>query len=1561
LDRSRSVGDRCARVGRRARGLYFKTSVERLEPRCMLSVQGLAQTAFTTVMLANPSGASPATTGSSSPPSAAYTPTEILNAYGFSQVTFSNGAIQGNGAGQTIALIDANNDPNITADLATFDTAFNLPAPPSFVIEGQTGTSQLPSTPAVGSANDWSLEISLDVEWAHALAPDANILLVEANSSNLSDLFAGATTAAKTPGVVVVSMSFGSSEASIGSSQELAFDSTFTTPSGHLGGAATTGGSELPGGVTFVASAGDTGSPGGYPAYSPNVLSVGGTTLNLSAGNYSSETVWDNNSTTSATGGGISKFESQPVFQEGIVPSADSNGGLNRAMPDVAFDGNPNTGVAVSDSFDYGNGTSWVQVGGTSFGTPAWAAIVAIADQGRAINGLGSLNGTSQTLPDIYSMPSTNFHDITSGTNGTFSAAVGYDLVTGRGTPMVALVVGSLDAFSVTSTSPAVGSTVHGTPTSFVVTFSDAYSISGLVASDFEVNGIAATSFSETSSTSITFTFSTSPVLTSQLTQTMTIAAGAIVSASDGTALTAFSGTFNDDALPQIAVVSTTPPSGSSVVLPMTSLTVQFNEAYSAGSISTSNLTLSQGTVTGFTLVNSTTVTYSLSGLTTAGTLTVTIAAGAIDDTNGGGGTAFTGTYILTTGLLSQIPAGSLVYQATAGGTIATGGASQSYTLDVAAGQTITAVVDPVAPVGMNALSNAQFSLTGPGITGSDTVTATSLHQEVVLQTVAATGGTYTFTVSSSNRFRTGSFQIIVFLNAAESTSAIGGASNNQRSSAQSINGSFVAIGPTASRGAVVGLTNGLSNGSLSDYYSFTLTAGQTVSLAVTDQTAATGTINVSLLNSSGTTLANGTPLTTNVDGAIENFTAPSTGTYYAKVTGVNSGINYVLVVTRGADFDLKDNGAEATAQNITGTAGVLGAIVAATPADWYAVNLTAGAGLTLQTYTFGTTAGPEQLIDSVQPQIQLYSPSGTLIASGSGGPNQTIVADAATSGTYFVEVTGGSGSSGEYFLGTSIDALAPAVSITPISPSPTNAAVSQMQIVFNEAVSGMSLADVSLSFDGGPNLLTSAQTLTTSDNKTFTLNNLAALTAGDGTYTLSVAANSGITDQNGFSLLSGTSTTFTVDTTPPEVTGVYVSGTAWSQTFLNYLASQGLGSAQLGYLIPAGANQLQELPWVNLTTISVVFNENVSINSADSALQLIGSPDVPAPAALSSAAFTYSVATHTAQWTFSSPLATDKFLLSIPSADVTDSFGSTLDGEWTTSSSAYPSGNGAAGGDFNFRFNVVQADVTQDGVVTGLDGNGVRLKLLQNTTTSGYSPFYDVIGSGAITGADGSYVRLNLEDRLPATDPSIPGGGSGDAMTAAIPSGTTGSAAPSTSLANGNTAGGETSFAGASTATALSFGALPSALQLVALPPTGGTPSNVPSHAASSPIAVTDSVVSAPALEIVVIAAPVQFTPVQFTPVPFAPASSRPIAEAVATTTAEQLESPRSALPRGIEIFATSIEQHSGGRIGDSDGDFNGDPSVDPNSDFNRSDELPADGSLADLILEQELDWLDG
>ena len=165
----------------------------------MLSAQAITGIALPTVELAHVNGsqgsATPAT-GSTSPPSGAYSPTQILNAYNFSQVTFSGGTVQGNGAGQTIAIIDAYLDPDIAADAATFSTNYNLPQfgatnGPTLTITNESGgsVSSLSTDP---SGDDWALETSLDVEWIHALAPEANVLLVETNSDSLSDLLVGA-------------------------------------------------------------------------------------------------------------------------------------------------------------------------------------------------------------------------------------------------------------------------------------------------------------------------------------------------------------------------------------------------------------------------------------------------------------------------------------------------------------------------------------------------------------------------------------------------------------------------------------------------------------------------------------------------------------------------------------------------------------------------------------------------------------------------------------------------------------------------------------------------------------------------------------------------------------------------------------------------------------------------------------------------------------------------------------------------------------------------------------------------------------------------------------------------------------------------------------------------------------------------------------------------------------------------------------------------------------------------------------------------------------------------
>jgi subtilase family serine protease len=368
------------------------------------------------------------------------TPTQVRQAYGFNQVTFSNSKAAADGSGQTIAIVDAYDDPNIAADLTSFDATMGLS---NTAANGVSVLTKVQMGTNMTSNAGWAMETALDVEWAHAIAPGAKILLVEAASNSYADLFNAVNYARSQTGVVTVSMSWGSGEFS----SEKSYDSYFTTPAGHVGG------SGLAGGVVFVASSGDSGAPPEYPAVSPNVLAVGGTSLSLGAGaNYSSETGW------SGSGGGVSSYETKPAFQANVAQSKTA-----RTSPDVAYDANPSSGFAVYDTVAYSGQTGWFQVGGTSAGAPQWAALIAITDQARALRGLGSLTG-SAALTGIYSLPAADFHDVTSGSNG-YSAAKGYDLVTGRGSPLAAALIGGLTTPSTTlQTSAQLAGTATTTP-----------------------------------------------------------------------------------------------------------------------------------------------------------------------------------------------------------------------------------------------------------------------------------------------------------------------------------------------------------------------------------------------------------------------------------------------------------------------------------------------------------------------------------------------------------------------------------------------------------------------------------------------------------------------------------------------------------------------------------------------------------------------------------------------------------------------------------------------------------------------------------------------------------------------------------------------------------------------------------------------------------------------------------------------------------------------------------------------------------------------------------------
>jgi len=352
------------------------------------------------------------------------TPAQIRTFYGFDQLLNAKDPNQpfsqpnpSLGYGQTIYIIDAYDDPNIESDLAVFSKQFGLPdctANPCFEKKYASGVK-----PKADSG--WAGEISLDVEWAHAIAPQAKIVLVEAASNANSDLMK-AVDYAVSLGAPVVSMSYGSNE----SVTETAADDHFARP-----------------GVTFTASSGDSGSGVSYPAASPYVVGVGGTTIktmNLSA-TYTAETAW------SGSGGGQSAYEDLPAYQSNFLPTG------KRRVPDVAYDADPNTGFAVYDSVRNQGQAGWLQIGGTSAGAPQWAALFAIVNSMRASQGKGVIGGSVFDVlynPNLQSYQS-NFNDITSGSNGNCgdacTAAANYDLVTGLGTPKVPALVQALVAY----------------------------------------------------------------------------------------------------------------------------------------------------------------------------------------------------------------------------------------------------------------------------------------------------------------------------------------------------------------------------------------------------------------------------------------------------------------------------------------------------------------------------------------------------------------------------------------------------------------------------------------------------------------------------------------------------------------------------------------------------------------------------------------------------------------------------------------------------------------------------------------------------------------------------------------------------------------------------------------------------------------------------------------------------------------------------------------------------------------------------------------------------------
>jgi subtilase family serine protease len=375
-----------------------------------------------------------------------YDPYQIRHAYGIDNLINANL----NGAGKTIVIIDAFSDPYIFDDFNTFISFYGLP--------GMNGLGG-PYDPGLGTFNvvtpdgpppvdlGWGEEITLDVEWSHAIAPGANITLVEAKSNSDTDILSATKYAVDHHLGDVISQSFGENESCV--------DPTLLAAQHQVFADATMKG------ITLFASAGDDGAAQGScdgssavlavssPASDPLVTAVGGTELhaadyclaalgcdpsaNPAPGTYLGEIVWNEDATGfGATGGGFSVLYDEPSYQKGTI-----HGGKQLGVPDVSYNAAVLHGVLVYLYGDIGGG--WYLFGGTSAGSPQWAALTAIADQ-KAGYSLGFINKALYHIGQAPPHYSASFFDVTSGNNSAFgvtgyNAGPGWDATTGLGSP----------------------------------------------------------------------------------------------------------------------------------------------------------------------------------------------------------------------------------------------------------------------------------------------------------------------------------------------------------------------------------------------------------------------------------------------------------------------------------------------------------------------------------------------------------------------------------------------------------------------------------------------------------------------------------------------------------------------------------------------------------------------------------------------------------------------------------------------------------------------------------------------------------------------------------------------------------------------------------------------------------------------------------------------------------------------------------------------------------------------------------------------------------------------
>ena len=441
--------------------MFKALSTRRLTPSSLEEVQ--QRSANTSLAMPKAVAAAPlAGTGAVT----TYSVAQVRAAYGFGALPAVGAKPSGVqaaqlGAGQTVYIVGAKHNPNVAAELASFNQKFGLPTCAAKVLPVTTGLPLAAASPAAGCelwvaystasggisavapAYDagWATEIALDVQWVHAIAPLARIVLVEAPDASVNSLL-GAIRLANSMGPGVVSMSFGAQEGAWTAS----VDSAFTAA-----------------GMTYLAATGDSGAGVNWPSVSSNVIAVGGTTLTYSGSGSRSEVSW------SGTGGGTSGFVAVPAYQKSSVPGTGSL--VRRTVADVAMNADPATGQYVAVMQPGSSAVQWISAGGTSLAAPMWAGLVAVANAGRQQAALPLVAGGHALLYGqigaVASNYASSFADIRLGSHGvcsTCSAGPGYDQLTGLGTPNASALVNLLAGVAAPAPAPVVTpATISGT------------------------------------------------------------------------------------------------------------------------------------------------------------------------------------------------------------------------------------------------------------------------------------------------------------------------------------------------------------------------------------------------------------------------------------------------------------------------------------------------------------------------------------------------------------------------------------------------------------------------------------------------------------------------------------------------------------------------------------------------------------------------------------------------------------------------------------------------------------------------------------------------------------------------------------------------------------------------------------------------------------------------------------------------------------------------------------------------------------------------------------------